>query len=300
MFIQSYAHLIDEVLNCYDSIAKEDYSIASEDYTPPPLSPPAPPGSTFEERLSEAGQALELVQQLQGLMDQAMECVPVGPAARSFIIRSAMKQVARESFMSYLAARQGLAVVLDSILQMPYRSCIEGLGLYKRAAEQAIRLGEFYQWCKGMGFCAQYEYPLVEKIPKIQVVMLETFVEQVWQLTESSSASSPANSPSPASEEQGSGTLGTGMEIVISEEWVKFEEESEEGEEEKQLIKFQDDETSWEVLLDASLKWPWNDQNIHEPWKSWSREDEARSGREKDEKSLQLFNPHFFNPFFWS
>ena len=271
--------------------------------------------------MSEAGQALELVQQLQGLMDWAMECVPAGPVARSFIIKSAMKQVARESFMSYLAARQGLAVVLDSILQMPYRSCIEGLALYKRAAEQAVRLGEFHQWCKGMGFCGQYEYPLVDKIPKIQVVMLQTFVEQVWQLTGSSSDSehSPAveergsgtpgtskemvwqltesssESPrinsvhSPAVGEQGSGTLGTGKEIVISDKWEKFEEESEEGEEEKQLIKFEAEETSWEVLLDASLKWPWSDQNIHEPWKSWSREDEKSLVREKDEKSLQLF-----------
>lgn len=201
--------------------------------------------------------------------------------------------------MSYLAARQGLSVVLDSIVQMSYQSCIVGLGIYKRAAEQAVRLGEFYQWCKAMGFCAQYEYPLIDKIPKIQVLMLETFVERMWQLSESSSSAS-----SPIVEEQGDGTSETGTEIVISSEWEIFEEETEEEKEEKQLIKFDDGETSWEVILDSSIKWPWADQlTIPEPCKSWSSEggeEEEKLRAQKDERSLQLFNPHLFNPFFWS
>ncbi|ONK65325.1 uncharacterized protein A4U43_C07F35960 [Asparagus officinalis] len=167
--------------------------------------------------------------------------------------------------------QQNLSMVLDGILQMSYRSCVEGLGVYKKASEQAVRLGEFYQWCREMGYCAPYEYPFVEKIPAIQVVMLEAFVEQMWRTTEDEDE---------ASSETMVEERGRDMQVVVSFEWEKFEEE----EVVKPLIEVEDDDRSWEVELEDSVKLIWN-REVGE--------------KMRDEKSLQLFSPDLFNPFFW-
>ncbi|KAG6414451.1 hypothetical protein SASPL_127173 [Salvia splendens] len=54
--------------------------------------------------------------------------------------------------------------VLENLIRMPYRSCVEG-------AVQAEELSRFHDWFKGMGYCGSYEYPYIDRIPASRSVV---------------------------------------------------------------------------------------------------------------------------------
>lgn len=146
-FIRSYAQLLDEALNCFVL----DSNLAQECEE-----------TTLRDKMKEVGRVLEVLPQLQSLIDCAMDCRPTGLVERSFIVRSTMKHIIRDSFICYTMFQKEIVVVLDNLLQMPYGSCISAFGVYKKAAVQANQLCEFYEWCKGMGLCGSYEYAFVD------------------------------------------------------------------------------------------------------------------------------------------
>ncbi|KAE8664626.1 hypothetical protein F3Y22_tig00112742pilonHSYRG00045 [Hibiscus syriacus] len=119
------------------------------------------PESSPEYRTEEMGTVLEVLQRIQSLIDQVIDCRPTGIAARSFLIQTAMKHIIRDSFVCYTVFRKDIVMVLENLFQMPYRRCISAFGIYKKAALQGNQLWEFYQWCKlmAMGVCGSYEYP---------------------------------------------------------------------------------------------------------------------------------------------
>lgn len=96
--------------------------------------------TNFIERIKEAERALELVPQVQDLLDLVMECEPMGTTPLSYVTRLAMEQIARESFACYAAVRRAFPVMLDNLLRMRHQSCVAGLGVYRRAADQGRRL----------------------------------------------------------------------------------------------------------------------------------------------------------------
>ncbi|KAJ1437851.1 Phosphoinositide-binding clathrin adaptor, domain 2 [Sesbania bispinosa] len=207
---------------------------------------------TFQEKMKEIGDTLEILPQLQSLIDRVMDCYPKGVAPRSFIVQSAMKHIIRDSFICYTKFRREIVVVLDNLLQMPYRNCIAAFNIYKKAAVQTNELYEFYEWCKVKGLCGSYEYPLVEPIPHIQIKALESFLSGMWQLTESSSS---PTSPSTSSEESPSFfTEGERQQVMTRDHGVHIKGEEFEDEEEKPLIEVEDnDDVSWETLLESSI-----------------------------------------------
>ncbi|KAG6382395.1 hypothetical protein SASPL_157935 [Salvia splendens] len=58
-----------------------------------------------------------------------------------------MKHVIHDSICWYAAE---MDKVLENLIRMPYRSCVEG-------AVQAEELSRFHDWCKGMGYCGSYD-----------------------------------------------------------------------------------------------------------------------------------------------
>ncbi|KAA8532438.1 hypothetical protein F0562_032471 [Nyssa sinensis] len=248
IFIRSYAHLLDEALGCLSIDSKEK----GEEELP----------ESLQDKMKEVGPMLEVLSQLQSLIDRVMDCRPTGAAARSFVARSAMKYIIRDSFTCYTAFRKEIVFVLDNLFQLPYRSCVAAFSIYKKEALQANQICEFYDWCRSMGLCGPYEYPFVDRIPQIQIQALETFVNGMWQLTDtSSSTASPLTSmESPLSlTEDDSGKQLVVSEIIASNNWVKFEENviskrMVKDEEEEPLIQLEDsDDGSWEALLEASI-----------------------------------------------
>ncbi|CAN6549694.1 unnamed protein product [Malus baccata var. baccata] len=318
-FIRSYALLLDEALHCYwlDSKAAydqqeqrqyEEYREQEEEYEEDGKEEEEPELESLSNRMTEVGRMLEVLPQLQTLIDLVMDCRPTGPAAKAFLVQLAMKHIIRDSLMCYRIFRSEIVTVLDSLFQMPYRSCILAFGIYKKAAVQANQLSEFYEWCKAMGLCGSYEYPFVDQIPHIQIHALENFLNGMWQLTESSSTpTSPISSasvPSSLVEFSSSSTLteddikdfvfmSQKEHILVSTKWekslIQFEREGYDEEklliqfdEEKPLIEFEDDivDESWESLLDASInKSPAAETQQNNVWQ------------------MQIYNPNALNPF---
>ncbi|OIT31132.1 PREDICTED: putative clathrin assembly protein At2g25430 [Nicotiana attenuata] len=239
-FIRSYARLLDESLDCFATPEKE----IQEDNKS---------SENFIDKMDEVRLMLEFLPQLQNLIDRVLECRPTGPAARSFLVQSAMKHIIRDSFTCYTTFRKEIVEVLDYLIQLPYKSCAAAFEIYKKAAIQANELSEFYDWCKSLGLRGMYEYPFVDKIPKIQIRALENFLSGMWQLTDGLSSSSTSVSPvtstpqSPSSED--------GSDKQKSERKSSFEGQSLTRKEESEmqpLIQFEDD-NDWETLLDASV-----------------------------------------------
>lgn len=294
-FIRAYAGLLDEALNIFSV-----ETILSEDGELP---------ENLSDRMREVGKLLEILPQLQSLIDRVMDCRPIGSAARSFIIKSAMKHIIRDSFICYTTFRRDIVVLLENLFHMPHRNCISAFGIYKKAALQAQQLSEFYDWCKARDLCGPYEYPFIDRIPHIQIQALESFLDGMWQLTDqspssSSSTASPsssiARSRSSLTEDDGE-FMPRGDVNLVSMQWEKFEDNAlvvrSEEDEREPLIKLEDGEKAigweWEALLEASINLsPMNQQQTFEE----AREDQ--SGKEK-EWQLQIHNnPGSHNPFY--
>ncbi|WCJ33657.1 ENTH/ANTH/VHS superfamily protein [Euphorbia peplus] len=258
MFIRSYALLLNEALDCFTLDPKE-HEIEDEDKDEDNEGGKEEMGEILQQKMSEM---LEVLPQLQSLIDRVMECRPDGAAARSFIVQSAMKYIIRDSFKCYTTFRKEIVRVLDNLIQMPYRSCILSFGIYKKAAQQAEELCEFYEWCKVKGLCGAYEYPFIETIPEIQIRALETFLNGMWQLTESSSSNtSPSSNKSCSIEDRDDDDDDNDNDhdhyhqkdndkqmvnrrgFLISTKWVKFDESVRnlgKMEEMQPLIQFED------------------------------------------------------------
>ncbi|KAF5750080.1 hypothetical protein HS088_TW03G00412 [Tripterygium wilfordii] len=296
LFIRSYAHLLDEALDCCYLDDKETYygDQMSQD---------------FAKKMKEITAMLEVLPQIQSLIDRVMDCRPTGAAARSFILQSTMKYIIRDSFICYTTFRTQVVLLLDNLFQMPYRNCMTAFGIYKRAASQANQLCEFYDWCKAKGFCGSYEYPFIDRIPQIQIRALENFINGMWQLTESSSSTtsplSVLESKSSSAEDDGyTHLLSKDLAAATSYQWEEF------GEEGKPLILFKDRENdSWETLLEASVnlsRVPRSDLLCFEDFSSGcgygygtnhGYQEQEVERTEKDKWMMQLHNPNVSNPF---
>ncbi|KAI6677214.1 hypothetical protein NL676_038010 [Syzygium grande] len=310
-FIRSYAGLLDEALNIFSikTILVEDDELPEN----------------LPDRMREVGKLLEILPQLQSLIDRVMDCRPIGSAARSFIVKSAMKHIIRDSFICYTTFRRDIVVLLENLFHMPHRNCISAFGIYKKAALQGQRLSEFYDWCKGRDLCGPYEYPFIDRIPQIQIEALESFLNGMWQLTDQSSSSSSSSlTASPSSSiarsrstlTEDDGEFMPRGDIIISTRWEKFEDiamvvKSEEDEREP-LIKLEDGEKGigwdWEALLEASINLsPMNQQTkvcAHDEFVQSGYFsgyiDEANKDQigKENEWQLQIYDPRSLNPFY--
>ncbi|XP_073024460.1 putative clathrin assembly protein At1g14910 [Primulina eburnea] len=186
-FVRSYARLLDETITCVSSEMLEQSAQDEE---------------TLTYKFKDVGNMIETLPQLQSLMDRCIDCHPAGAASRSFLIQSAMKHIIRDSFMCYATFKSQISIILDNLIQLPYRSSLAAFGIYKKASFQAEKLSKYHDFCKSMGYCGFYEYPLIERIPEIQIRALETFLNGMWSLTDQSSSNVStltSNVPSPLS-----------------------------------------------------------------------------------------------------
>lgn len=279
-FVRSYAQLLDEALHCFYYKAPQEpqqqYQYEGEEED----DDDEPQFQSVSAKMEEMGRMIEMLPQLQSLIDRVMDCRPTGPAARSFLVQMAMKHIIRDSFVCYTTFRREIVMVLDSLFQMPYRSCISAFGIYKKAAVQANELCDFYDLCKAMGLCGAYEYPFIDRIPHIQIHALETFLYGMWQMTDQESSSTTTSSSPSSLVECSSETLTEDDSILVSTKWEKPLIQFGKDEKEKRLIQFEEDEEeSWESILEASI-------NL--------------SPSRQQNNMLCLYNPNVVNPFYQS
>ncbi|XP_028795088.1 probable clathrin assembly protein At4g32285 [Neltuma alba] len=257
VFIRSYALLIDEALDCVFLEGKKLFYEEQEGEGQEEEGESNHGTEKFEAKMTDIGDMLEMLPQLQSIMDRVMGCVPMEKLTKSSIVRSAMTQIIRDSFVCYTQFRREIAVVLDNLLQMPYKNCIAAFAIYKKASVQTSQLSQFYDWCKAKGFCCFYEYPLVDRIPLIQIQALESLLQGMWELTETPSWSplSPATPSSPLSS-----SVESEKPVARRRGDVAFRKHHNNklgDKEEKPLIDLEDDgkkeDDSWEALLESSI-----------------------------------------------
>ncbi|KAF7827609.1 receptor protein kinase TMK1-like [Senna tora] len=258
VFIRSYALLLDECLDCVFS----------------GLESPEDQAENKEER--EISEILEVLPQVQDLVDRVIGCAPTGGVLlpRSVVVGFAMRYIIRESFVFYAKFRRDMVVVLDNLLQMPYENCVAAFAIYKKAATQTNQLVELYDWCDAKGLCGLCdEFPLVDRIPQLQIQALENFLKGMWgELTESSSSSSATT----AAVSSASVVAVGGGDMV---------------EKEKPLIDV-DEEDSWETLLESSISFS------HAYGHGSGRDDEGYGRQEDASWKMQVYNkPTGYNPF---
>ncbi|KAJ0538837.1 putative ANTH domain, ENTH domain, phosphoinositide-binding clathrin adaptor, domain 2 [Helianthus annuus] len=280
-FISAYANLLNEALDCLTVdcvdayIDPEESTDDENDEEHETLIP------TYPDKMKLVSEKLEILPQLQTLIDRVIDCKPKGAAARSFLIQCALKYIIRDSFFCYNNYRCEIVSVLDHLIQLPYRSCMTAFGVYKKAAVQADHLSEFYDWCKSVGLCGSYEYPFVDRIPEIQIQALESFLDGMWQLTESSSSS-----PMASTVESSSSSLEDEKPLIRFNNWVQFDDE--EKNEEHALITFATNDNNnvmtWEVLLEASAD-------------SDGGSSSDLNEENGDDLRIQVYNPYVVNPF---
>uniref|UniRef100_A0A7N0UKH0 ENTH domain-containing protein n=1 Tax=Kalanchoe fedtschenkoi TaxID=63787 RepID=A0A7N0UKH0_KALFE len=247
-FIKSYAHLVDEALDCYgcDSGNSLELAHVTENLLP--------------DKLKELNRLIETLPQLLSLINRVMDCRPSETISRVFMIQSAMKHIVRDSFLCYKVFKAEISVLLDGLFQMPYRSCTAAFNIYKSAAAQASQLNEFYAWCRLNGICGAYEYPFIETIPKIHVQALEKFLGGMWQLTETESSSPTSSSNMTEYDDREEHGPGLKKSIIVdSGRWERFEEKDDMDHWQPPLIELEEhnnnsNNVGWETLLEASVK----------------------------------------------
>ncbi|KAI3453201.1 hypothetical protein Pfo_009864 [Paulownia fortunei] len=254
-FIRSYARLLDEALHCISMEMIEEQQIPCLDtgsFVSNKVEHQVPDEENSPPRMKELGTMIEILPQLQSLIDRVIDCWPAGAAARSFLVQSAMKHVIRDSFSCYTTFRREIVMVLENLIQLPYRSCVAAFGIYKKASLQADQLSEFHEWCKSMGYCGSYEYPFIDRIPDIQIRALETFLNGMWQLTDQSSSSNfstqTSNVQSPLSLTDDDGEKRARRD-------AEFDQVPKKDMEMEPLIQWEVESSSvgWEDVLEASI-----------------------------------------------
>ncbi|KAJ6899018.1 hypothetical protein NC652_025499 [Populus alba x Populus x berolinensis] len=241
---------------------------------------------SLQHKIKQVSRKLELLPRLQSLIDRVLDCIPTGVAPRSLIVQQAMKHIIRDRFICYTTFRREIVLVLDNLLEMPYRSCVSAFGIYKKAA---------------------------------------TFFSGMWQLTNQSSSSlttSPSSwvefkSNSTEDDDQEKQVIETNTLIKISSQLERSEENGcasnfELGKEEvAPLIQLEEGEDdNWEALLEASLNtsshdhrknflvYPNSFSNGYGDGHGYENQliclDDQTKREEQDQWQLQVYNP---NPF---
>ncbi|KAL8535865.1 hypothetical protein ACS0TY_011490 [Phlomoides rotata] len=228
-YVSSYARLLDEALDCLSIEAIQEQQIPCDDEEEK---------STPLLKIIDLERMMDILPHLQSLIDRTIDCWPIGAASKSFLVHSSMRHVIHYSFTCYVVFRREIVKVLDNFNQLPYRGCVAAFSIYKKAAIQAHQFSGYHQWCKSMGYCGPHEHPIIDQIPDVQIRVLETILNEMWQLTDQSS---PSNISSQTSSEQSPlrFTEDDGDKQVVDTEL-------------EPLIVWEV-ESTWEDLLEASL-----------------------------------------------
>ncbi|KAK1390124.1 putative Epsin N-terminal domain-containing protein / clathrin assembly protein-related [Heracleum sosnowskyi] len=307
LFIRSYAFLLDEALEC-SYVGEELQFVDCKEMV---LENKA---VDRLDKMEEFDEMLEMLLQVQSLIDKVMECKPSGVASRNFVVQSAMKYIIRDSFICYSIFRRNIIVVLEHLTQVPYRNSITAFSIYKKAAIQANQLCEFFDWCKTLLLCGSYEFPLIEKIPQIQIQALETFLNGMWQLTDQSSSSTSDSSITSTLESPSSSIHDEQLmrpEFPASKDCKNVKEYittigNNKVEDMEPLIQFDDEydqNPGWEALLESSINssscmasertfFLPPDKYCHACGYGYATDVNQENGWQ-----IQVYNPNVLNPF---
>lgn len=130
----------------------------------------------------ETDDLLEQLPALQKLLYRLVGCQPEGAASSNYVIQYALALVLKESFKLYCAINDGIINLLDKFFEMQRHEAMKALDIYRRAAQQADKLSEFYDICKNLELARNFQFPSLAQPPQTFLATMEEYVKDAPRL----------------------------------------------------------------------------------------------------------------------
>eukprot|EP00250_Pteridium_aquilinum_P002371 c12568_g1_i1 orf=533-2239(-) len=130
----------------------------------------------------ETDDLLEQLPALQQLLYRLVGCQPEGAASSNYMIQYALALVLKESFKLYCAINDGIINLLDKFFEMQRHEAMKALDIYRRAAQQADKLSEFYDICKNLELARNFQFPSLAQPPQSFLATMEDYVKDAPRL----------------------------------------------------------------------------------------------------------------------
>eukprot|EP00252_Welwitschia_mirabilis_P005855 TRINITY_DN1645_c0_g1_i1.p1 TRINITY_DN1645_c0_g1~~TRINITY_DN1645_c0_g1_i1.p1 ORF type:complete len:407 (-),score=109.15 TRINITY_DN1645_c0_g1_i1:986-2206(-) len=158
-WVRAYALFLEERLECYRVLK---YDVETE---------------RLRTRELDTVDLLQHLPALQQFLYRLIGCQPEGAAISNFVIQYALSMVVRESIKLYNAISDGTVNLVDKFFEMQRHDALKALDIYRRAGQQAERLSEFYEVCKGIELGRGMKFPTLEQPPASFLSAMEEYVK---------------------------------------------------------------------------------------------------------------------------
>ncbi|XP_043710694.1 putative clathrin assembly protein At5g35200 [Telopea speciosissima] len=159
-WVRTYALFLEERLECFRILK---YDVEKDRWRTRELDTP---------------DMLEQLPALQRLLYRLLACQPEGAAVYNKMIQYALSIVAGESTRIYAAINDGTLNLVDKFFEMQRHDAIRALEIYRKARNQAEKLSEFFETCRGLDVGRGQKFPKIEKPSESFITAMEDYLKE--------------------------------------------------------------------------------------------------------------------------
>lgn len=124
---------------------------------------------------------LEQLPTLQQLLFRLLACQPEGVTRNNSLIQYTLSIIAAESVHIYVAITAATLNLVDKFFEMQRHDAVRALDIYRKAGDQAQKLSEFFEVCRGLEFGLGEKYVKIEQTPESFLTAMEEYVKEAPQ-----------------------------------------------------------------------------------------------------------------------
>ncbi|OMP03952.1 hypothetical protein COLO4_10068 [Corchorus olitorius] len=123
-------------------------------------------------------QLLEQLPVLQELLQCLLACKPEGAAVYNRLIDFGLSIIANEAVKVYIAITDGILNLVDKYFEMQHQHAVKALEIYRKAANQASQLLEFFEICKNLYYRQGRKYLKIKPLPESFLAAMEEYLKE--------------------------------------------------------------------------------------------------------------------------